>query len=389
MTHSFNFLSCLKRALPEKHDSLGLHEPFFDGMDADYVAQSVRSGWVSYQGPMVKEFEENLSTYLGGSYVISVVNGTAALFIALKALEIGQGDEVIIPSITFAATANAVHHVGAVPHFVDVSTQTLGIDSVKLDKYLEEIGQLNFEGVFINKKTQRPIKAIIPVHVLGASLNFEELSEVAQKYNLQVVEDAAEALGSNFGQQKLGTIGRLGILSFNGNKIITTGGGGAIVTKDLEMANKIRHIVTTAKIPHAYEFEHDIIGYNFRLPSLNAALGVSQLKKIDALLHKKRTLFETYQRTFKEFEMGEMFDPDVYGKANCWLNAIVLKPECAPFKNEIIESALKEGIALRPLWKPLHMLAMNTSCPRSDCSNAENLYGRVVCVSSSAVLSDV
>lgn len=380
------FLKAVRSVVDESSTLIALHEPSFDHDDWQCVQKVIESGWVSYQGSMVQNFEKALADYLGEPYVISVVNGTSALFLALRGLDIGQNDEVLVPSITFAATANAVCHVGAIPHFVDVSDKTLAVDLEKLDSYLALHSTFNDTGCLINKNTGNPIKAIIPVYVFGATLDTQQLQSIALKYNLKIIEDAAEALGSTYGDQRVSALTGIGILSFNGNKIITTGGGGAIVLKDETLALKIRHLSTTAKKPHRFEFDHDTVGYNMRLPALNAALGYSQLKKMDLFLAKKRELHARYVNHLNNLNIGKMFDPDTYGKSNCWLNAFVLDHEQKMSKDTILEHLNDNGIAARPLWKPLHLLDIYKSSPRSDCFNAENLYKRVICLPSSPSL---
>lgn len=380
------FLKAVRSVVGESSTLIALHEPSFDHDDWQCVQKVIESGWVSYQGSMVQNFEKALAEYLNEPYVISVVNGTSALFLALRGLDIAQNDEVLVPSITFAATANAVCHVGAIPHFVDVSEKTMGIDLEKLDSYLAFHSIFDDKGRLVNKNTGNPIKAIIPVYIFGAAFDIKQLQFIASKYNLQIIEDAAEALGSTYGDQRMSALTGIGILSFNGNKIITTGGGGAIVLKDETLALKIRHLSTTAKKPHRFEFDHDKIGYNMRLPALNAALGYSQLKKMDLFLAKKRELYARYVTCLNELNIGKMFDPDTYGKSNCWLNAFVLDQGQKTEKNTILEHLNDNGIAVRPLWRPLHLLDIYKSSPRSDCSNAENLYERLICLPSSPSL---
>lgn len=381
----FEKISCV---LPKTKTAISLHEPYIDQDDAACVSSTVLSGWVSYQGEMVNNFEKSLEKYLNVPYVVSMVNGTAALYIALKALGLKPNDEVIIPSLTFAATANAVCHTGAIPHFVDSCGQTLAIDFDKLEIYLDSAAFLDDAGRLINKTTKNEIKAIIPVHVLGASFNIARLQEIASKFHLQIIEDAAEALGSEYDGQKVSASTGIGIISFNGNKIITTGGGGAVVIQDAALAQKIRHLSTTAKKPHRYEFEHDEIGHNLRLPAINAALGYSQMQKIDSFLKKKKNLYKKYVSTFSDIDIGNMFNPNSFGESNNWLNAFILSDKNKSQKNEVLDYLNDRNISARPLWKPLHMLDIYKYCPRSDCSSTSGLYERVICLPSSAFLGD-
>lgn len=365
---------------------LPLHEPYFNDSDAEHVLETVKSGWVSYQGQMVKNFETALSYFLEMPYVIPIVNGTSALFITLKALKIGLGDEVLIPSLTFAATANAVIHVGAIPHFIDSCTNTFNVDFDKLETYLDEIAFLNDDRILINKKTKNKIKAIIPVHVLGSSCDIHKLQKIANKYSLLIIEDAAEALGSEYQGKKISALTGTGVVSFNGNKIITTGGGGAIITQDKALFLYITHLSTTAKKPHNYEFDHDEIGYNLRLPALNAALGCSQLQKLTMLLKKKRQLYNNYKAIFREYNFGDVFNPDSFGLSNCWLNAFILNDDVSDAKNDILDFLNSMNIGVRPFWKPLHTLDIYKDCPAANCSGAEYIYKKVICLPSSANL---
>lgn len=380
------FFEKVKSVVQYRGKTIALHEPWLDKEDAACVNEVVLSGWVSYQGEMVRRFEQGLEEYLNVPNVISVVNGTAALYIALKVLDIRVNEEVLVPSLTFAATANAVCQVGAIPHFIDSCEKTFAIDFDKLEEHLERVTFVNDEGKLVNKNTNNIIKAIIPVYVLGASFDVKRMEELAKKFKIQVIEDAAEALGSEYGGQKVAALTGIGIISFNGNKIITTGGGGAVAVQDEELAKKIRHLSTTAKRPHRYEFEHDEIGYNLRLPALNAALGYSQMKKLQSFLKQKRNLHKKYANAFAKLDIGCMFEPDSFGHSNNWLNAFVLNVEYKKEKNAILDYLNNRGIQARPFWKPLHSLDIYDNCPRSGSATAVNLYERVICLPSSAFL---
>ncbi|USO01271.1 MAG: LegC family aminotransferase [Alphaproteobacteria bacterium] len=365
---------------------VGLHEPTFDHYDIELVSKAVHLGWVSYQGEMVQEFEDMLSAYLNIPHVITTVSGTSALFLALNVIGVRQNDEVIMPSLTFVATANAVCHLGAIPHLVDSGSDDFNIALNKLDNYLSEITTFDDTGNLINKKTKRIIRAMVPVHVLGSSCDLGKINYISTKYNLKVVEDSAEALGSKYKGKRVSGLTGLGIISFNGNKIITTGGGGAIVTHNKGLAYKMRHLSTTAKKTHKFEFEHDDIGFNLRMPALNAALGCSQLEKIDKYLLSKRELFKRYVDNYKHNEYGSIYSPDMMGDANCWLNAFVLNEDKKDLKDVILNYLIDNKIFVRPFWKPLHMQKIYARFPRSDCCNAENHYSRVICLPSSVKL---
>lgn len=387
MNSIVDIISTKLRSITQNMDgAIPLHEPFIDHEDATIMHQVVLSGWVSYQGEMVKNFEQSLASYLNIPYVISIVNGTSALFLALRAIDVQSDNEIIVPSLTFAATANAVLHAGAIPHFVDACVKTLAIDLDKLEHYLDEITFIDDAGNLINRSTKRVIKAIVPVHVLGASFNIKQLQQIAEKFRLKIIEDAAEALGSEYEKEKVSALTGIGILSFNGNKIITTGGGGAIVVKDETLALKIRHLSTTAKRPHKYEFDHDEIGYNLRLPALNAALGYSQMKKLDMFVERKKNIYQMYRNLFSIIEIGTLFNPHSFGQSNNWLNAFILDQDHKEEKNTILNELNERGIGARPFWKPLHLLGIYEHCPRADCSVSLDLYERSICLPSSVAL---
>jgi len=366
---------------------LPLHTPFFDIREEEYLVDCVRSNFVSSVGEYVNKFEEALHDFTGSKHVILCVNGTAALHIALKLLDVSAHDEVLIPSMTFVATANAVSYCGAIPHFIDVDEKNLGVNSKKLDDYLNKIVDF-VEGKVINKNTKRVIKAIVPMHTFGHPVDMDELKKVSKKYNLPIIEDSAESLGSFYKNIHTGLFGKLSILSFNGNKIITTGGGGAILTQDEELAIKAKHITTTGKIPHKWEFYHDVIAYNYRLPALNSALGLAQIEKLSVFVEKKRRLAEFYKEAFKDFDEFEFFVERDYAKSNYWLNAIILKPESEKLRDRILEETNNNGIMTRPVWKLLHTLPMYKDCPKMDLSVSESLEKRIINIPSSAWLVD-
>ena len=366
--------------------AVGLREPVFGGNEKRYLQECIDTGYVSSTGPFVARFENDLADYAAAHNVIAVVNGTAALHLALVALGIKPGDEVIVPALTFVATANAVAMAGAVPHFVDVSWETWGISAEKLRSYLSELLQQR-DGSFFNRKTGRPVTAVVPMHTLGFLADADGVAEVAKEFGLALVEDAAEALGSFVGGVHAGLAGQAGVFSFNGNKTITTGGGGAIITRDSSLAKRIRHLATTAKLPHRYEFEHDIVGYNYRMPNLNAALGVAQLEQLPAFLERQRTLHLIYAEALDSLEMGFSASERPGTVSNYWLQAFVLDSNCAESKNAIIETCLDNEIAVRPLWKPLNRLAAHHSSPSDDTPVADELYSRVICLPSSPKLA--
>jgi aminotransferase in exopolysaccharide biosynthesis len=317
---------------------VGLHEPSFSGKEKIFLQECLESGYVSSIGKFVDEFEQKLAIFTGAKYAICVVNGTAALQIALTIAGVQPGDEVLCPALTFVATANAISHCGAIPHFVDCSPTDLGIDAIKLREYLE----FNTEtraGVCINKQSKRIIRAIVPMHTFGHPSDLDGLMSVAEDFNLVLVEDSAESLGSFYKGQHTGTFGTLGILSFNGNKIITTGGGGAILTSDETLAKRAKHITTTAKIKHKWEFDHDEIGFNFRMPNINAALGCAQIEELPERIILKKRLFLKYKQAFADVAGVSLFVEPKECSSNYWLQTLVLDREKARFRDEVLETS--------------------------------------------------
>jgi perosamine synthetase len=366
-------------------DNVSLHEPLFEGRENDYVSDCIRSGWVSSVGSYVDKFEADLAAYTGAGYAVAVVNGTAALHLALVVAGVTAGDEVLAPALTFIATANAISYCGGVPHFVDSEAKSLGVDAEKLDDYLAENTLLR-DGECRNRKTGARIKALICMHTLGHPSDLDKLSAVCRKYQLYLVEDAAESLGSFYKGRHTGNDGVISSLSFNGNKIMTTGGGGAVLTNDPEMAARAKHLSTTAKTPHAWEFIHDQIGFNYRMPNINAALGCAQLEQLSEFVAAKRALAETYTEAFRNYEGLEVFQEPDYAQSNYWLNALILAPERAALRDEILSVANARNIMTRPLWTPMHQLPIYAGCPRMDLSVAEDLTARTINIPSSVKL---
>lgn len=375
----------LRKVLPSDHETYALHEPLFNGNEWTYVKDCLDSGWVSSVGQYVEIFEKQLAEYTGIQYAVPVVNGTAALHMSLYLSGVSIGDEVLIPALTFIATANSVSYCGAVPHFVDSEEMTLGLDPYKLDDYLEEISEQRTEGCF-NKKTQQRIKAVIPMHTFGHPVNMDPLVEVCRKYRLELIEDGAEALGSYYKGQHMGNWGRAAILSFNGNKIITTGGGGAILTNDESLARLAKHLTTQAKPPHKWSFNHDMVGYNYRMPNINAALGCAQLEQLPEFIKKKRNLAARYQEAFAEVAGVEIFKEAGNSCSNYWLNVLLLNEKFSSERDKLLELTNSQGIMIRPAWTLMHKLPMYENCPHMDLTISENLEKRIVNLPSSAFL---
>lgn len=356
-------------------DVVPLHEPTFDEKEIEYVTECIRTGWVSSVGSYVTRFEEELAKFVGAKRAVAVVNGTAALHIALKIVGVQENDEVLMPSLTFVATANAASYLGAIPHFVDVSYETLGMDPIKLNKHLEEIGVLR-NGQLYNKQTGRRIAAVVPMHTFGHPVDLDGLLEVCDKFNLVLVEDAAESLGSYYKGKHTGTFGKVAAFSFNGNKIVTTGGGGAIVTNDEQLADYAKHLTTTAKIPHRWEYVHDEIGYNYRMPNINAALGCAQLEKLPKFIEQKRKLTDTYKKIISQLEDVRLFTESNNVQSNYWLQTIILGEKLK--RNDILKFLNNYGVMCRPIWKPMHMLKIYKNYPKAKLDYTEKLNQSII-----------
>ena len=361
---------------------VALHEPSFDGNESEYLKECLDSTFVSSVGKFVDQFEAELVNYTGAKYAVSLVNGTAALHIALKLAGVQAGDEVLLPALTFVATANAVAYCDAIPHFVDSEESTFGIDGNKLREYL--LGLTSQEsGKCVNKNTGRIISALVPMHTFGHPSDLETLLSISHDFNIALVEDAAESLGSFYGGQHTGTFGLLGALSFNGNKIITTGGGGAILTNNLDLARHAKHLTTTAKIRHAWEFRHDEIGYNYRMPNLNAALGCAQLEMLPSKVKAKRDLFGRYQNAFADVKGIELFIEPENCQSNYWLHTLLLDENQSDNRDLILEATNDAGIMTRPVWVLLNELTPFKDFPSADLTTSQSLSRRIINIPSS------
>ncbi len=376
-------IEALKRLLPASRP-VGLHEPRFAGQEWAYLKDCLDTGWVSSVGAYVDRFERSLAERCGVARAVAVVNGTAGLHIALLLAGVTPGDEVLVPALTFVATANAVSHCGAIPHFVDSHPQTLGLDPESLGPYLRRVAVPGPDGP-VNRNTGRRIAAVVPVHVFGHPVAMDPLNVLAASWGLAVIEDATEALGSRYRGRPAGSLARLAVLSFNGNKIITTGGGGAILTKDSALADAARHLTTTAKRPHPWLFEHDQVGYNYRLPNLNAAVGCAQLEQLDGILAAKRRLAQGYQQALSGLPGVEVVAEPPDSDSNYWLNAVLLPNQSA--RDLVLEAGHAEGMLLRPAWRLMPSLPMYAACPRAPLPIAEALESRLVCLPSGAALA--
>ena len=368
-------IAALRSALGE--GNFALHEPRFEGNEQRYVQQCVASTYVSSVGAYVERFEEELADYTGVRRAVAVVNGTAALQVALQLAGVKANDEVIVPALTFVATANAVHYLGAIPHFADSAETTLGLDPRALHDWLKSIAEPAGDG-YRNRQTGRRLRALVPMHTFGHPCDLEGLLAIAHDYRLSLVEDAAESLGSHYQGQHTGTFGLLGTLSFNGNKIITTGGGGAILTNDERLADHAKHLTITAKLPHRWDYVHDEVGYNFRMPNLNAALGCAQLEQLPKFLASKRRLFERYRATFAGIDQVRLMQEPPGCESNYWLQTLILSDDMADQRDAVLQATNDADWMTRPAWRPMHQLASYRDCPRAPLPVAESLERRIV-----------
>lgn len=377
----------LKAVLGETNATIPLHEPEFRGEEWTYLKDCLDTGWVSSVGAYVDRLETDLAEITGVSRAVAVANGTAALHICLELAGVQPGDEVLVPALTFIATANAVSYAGAKPHFVDSESITLGVDAAKLDAHLEEVAEL-VDGVCVNRRTGAPIRALVVMHVFGHPSDLDVLERVCQRWNLRLVEDAAESLGSFYKGVHTGNRGVLSALSFNGNKVVTTGGGGAILTNDPELGRRAKHLTTTARVPHRWNFLHDEVGYNYRMPNLNAALGCAQLERLPDMLRRKRELAHRYEAAFRDLPGVRFLTEPAGSISNYWLNTLIIDDLELSTRDQLLEQLNDAGYMSRPIWTLLHRLPMYSDCPRSDLTGAEQLEAAVINIPSSARLAD-
>ena len=362
-------------------DFIALHEPVFIGNEKKYVNECIDTTFVSSVGKFVNKIEEKLCKITGSKYAIATVNGTSALHIALKLAGVKENTEVITQPLTFVATCNAISYLGAKPVFVDVDLDTLGISPESLEYFLKNFTEKKEEKTF-NKITKKQITAIVPMHTFGHPCKIDEIIEIANEYNIPVVEDSAESLGSFYKRKHTGTFGKLGILSFNGNKIVTAGGGGAIITNDEKLAKKAKHLTTTAKVPHKWEYYHDKIGYNYRMPNINAALLIAQLENLGLFLKQKRKLAKIYKKFFDKLGIEFFIEPkNTY--SNYWLNAILLKNKKE--RDQFLKFTNENKVQTRPIWRLMYKLPIYKDCFKIATSNAEYIEERLVNIPSGVI----
>ncbi len=359
-----------------------LHAPVFSGNEKKYLEECIDSTFVSSVGRFVDLFEEKMADFTGAAKAVVCVNGTNALHMALLLAGVTQGDEVITQPLTFIATANAISYCGAHPVFLDVDKDTMGLSPQALKHFITQETVLKADGCY-NKKTNKRISACVPMHTFGHPCRIDEIVAICQKYHIEVVEDAAESVGSYYKNQHTGTFGKIGVLSFNGNKIMTTGGGGMLLFNDIELAQKAKHLTTQAKVTHPWEFRHDNIGYNYRMPNINAALGLAQLEQIDQFLKSKRNIAEKYADFFFSSEIGFIREPK-FAHSNYWLNAILLKD--LDERNSFLEFTNKNGVMTRPIWELMNKLPMFKNAQSERLENSIFLSDRLVNIPSSVIL---
>lgn len=379
-------LGAVRKVLGDPGGGIALHEPEFAGAEWAYVKDCLDTGWVSSAGAYVERFERDLAAYTGARHAVATSNGTSALHTCLLLAGVGRGDEVLMPALTFIATANAASYIGAVPHFVDSEDTSLGVDAVALDGHLREIATI-VDGSCVNRRTGATIRALVAMHVFGHPCDLDALAIVADRWQLKLVEDAAESLGSTYRGRHTGNVGLLAALSFNGNKILTTGGGGAVLTNDDALGRRAKHLTTTARVAHRWSFLHDEVGFNYRLPNINAALGCAQLERLPGMIERKRRLARRYEEALRNFG-GVRFLREPAGTAsNFWLNAIVLDDAHESGRDALLATLNDAGYMARPVWTLMHRLPMYAGCPRAPLACAERLEQRIINLPSSPRLA--
>jgi perosamine synthetase len=375
-----NFVKFVRELYNTPEGFISLHEPRFVGNEKKYVIDAIDSTYVSSVGEYVNRFEKMICEITGAKYSIACVNGTNALHLALILAGVEYEDEVLTQTLTFVATANAISYIGATPHFVDVDRETLGLSPSLLKKHLHEIAEVK-NGNCYNKITGKRIAACVPMHTFGLPMYIDELVEVCNEFKIPLVEDAAESIGSYYKNQHTGTYGLVGVFSFNGNKIVTSGGGGCIITNNEAIAKRAKHLSTQAKIPHRWDFDHDAIGYNYRMPNLNAALMCAQLEQLNNFVENKRELSSIYRNYFTEHKFAKYMTEVEHAKSNYWFNAILFENETQ--RNDFLTFTNDNEIMTRPIWKLMNELNHFNNCPKADLSNAKYLAERIVNITSS------
>jgi perosamine synthetase len=364
-------------------ETIPLHEPRFVGNEKKYLNECIDSTFVSSVGKFVEDFEKKIADYVGAKFAVATSNGTSALHIALLLANINENDEVITQPLTFVATCNAINYCGAKPVFIDVDKDTMGLSPFALQVFLENNTYIKNQQC-VNNQTGAIIKACVPMHTLGHPCRIDKIKNICDKYHIRLIEDAAESLGSFYKDKHTGTFGQMGAMSFNGNKIITGGGGGCIVTNDEDLAKKAKHLTTTAKVPHKWEFSHDMVGYNYRMPNLNAALLVAQLENLDGFIHKKRKLAHMYEEFYRNTDYS-FIKESKDSKSNYWLNSIILNNKQQ--RDKFLNETNSQGVMTRPIWTLMNKLPMFESAQCGDLTSSKWLEERVVNIPSSVIIS--
>jgi perosamine synthetase len=370
------------RSIYGKEGFIPLHEPLFIGNEKQYINECIDSTYVSSVGKFVDIFEEKIAEYTGSNFAVATTNGTSALHISLLLADVSEDDEVITQPLTFIATCNAITYCGGNPIFVDVDKETIGLSPDSLNYFLSEHAVIK-NNQCLNKTTGKIIKACVPMHTFGHSCRISDIKEICDKYKIILIEDAAESLGSFYNGKHTGTFGSLGVLSFNGNKIITGGGGGCIITDDEVLAKRAKHLTTTAKVPHKWEYTHDMIGYNYRMPNLNAALLLAQLENLENFLLNKRELAMVYKDFFAD-KPYLFVEESAKSQSNYWLNTIILKDKKQ--RDLLLDEANSKGVMMRPIWTLMNKLSMFKHAQCSELANVEWLEERVVNIPSSTII---
>lgn len=364
-----------------KNFSKELHEPSLPKKEFKFICKTL-SNKKFMIGPFVKKFEDKLVRLTKSKNVITTNTGSSALHISLKLIDIGNNDEILIPTLHYISSVNSTIYCGATPHFVDIETNSLGVDCLKLDNYLQKISIIK-KNKCVNRKTGKTIKAIIVLHTFGHAADIDNIIKLCKKYKLILIEDAAEAIGSFYKKKHLGTFGKIGILSFNGNKTISSAGGGAILTDNKTLAKKARYLISNSKIPHIWKYSYNQIGYNYRMPNLNAALGFLQLKYLNKILIEKRKLFKKYKKQFSKFNFIKIMDQPKFSKSNFWLQTLILDKKKQNIRDQILKKSYKKKIMLRPAWELLHTLNHLKKFPKMNLDNAMKIHKRIINLPSS------
>ncbi len=362
------------RELYDGAETIPLHAPVLGEVEKRYLCECIDSTFVSSVGAFVGEFEKRVAEFTGSRYAVATVNGTAALHLALKAAGVKEGDLVVTQPLTFVATCNAVSYCGAEPFFVDVDRRTLGMSPESLRRFFEE-RTVRCNGMTVDRRTGRRVAAVVPMHTFGHPCRIDEIAVLCTEFGVTLIEDAAESLGSLYKSRHTGTFGKAGVLSFNGNKTITSGGGGMVLTDDEALAKRLRHLSTVAKVPHPYEYNHDEIGYNYRMPNLNAVLGCAQMERLSDILEEKRKKAAAYRDFFASMEGVAFVDQPENTVSNFWLNAVLMEPD---EREAFLKQSNEAGIMTRPVWRPMHRLEIYRHCDRMPLIESGRLADRLV-----------